>query len=121
MGLNIRGEYEQSCYCQLESQYFWWIRQWRPEPYSRPDHWVAFSCPNTVYHKIWAVMLPSFAMHFAFHWCMAQSCIKKAFNLSSKLDPIRVAPQSTLWEDKTHFASIPDISKAVSMKLMLSY
>lgn len=66
-------------------------------------------------------MLPSFAMHFAFRWCMAQLCTKKAFNASSKFDPVWIAAQSTLWEDKTHFASIADSSKAVSMRLILSY
>lgn len=84
MGLNISGEYEPSIYCQSESQHFWWKRRWRPEPHPRPDHCIAFSCSDTVYHEIWAVMHPSFAMHFAFFVGVWQSQVLKKL---SKLLP----------------------------------
>lgn len=62
-----------------------------------------FDCPSFATQELWTVMLASFVKHSDIYQQKAKSRVRKAFNASSKLDPIRIDQQSTLWADKTHF------------------
>lgn len=108
MGLSIRAESARSFGCSLEAQHglvdrvgqtwavlqTWPLRSWGQPPY--------FARPRVACREVRTATLASFAEHFPMDQWKATSCVEKAFNASSKGDPIRRARQSTLWEDKTH-------------------